>query len=171
MRIKQIGAAVLVAVALLHIPVPALTIRSSQTGRLLWAVQAREGQAFDLTWTHTVTLRPVTETYGIEPGPLLYLRQMVFDQYGPNLPAGPEGGTIWRVEPDRFVVTGYQIRLEQLNTAVSPIAHALQIGGRELDLIAGIGPDRLIRIESEREPLAFILVSEVRQWRNTKRPS
>lgn len=169
MRLKQIGAAVLVAVALIYIPVPALTTRSSRSNQLLWAVWAREGTEFDLTWTHTVTLRPVTETYGIEPGPLLHLRQMVFDQYGPNLPAGPEAGTTWRVEPDRFVVTGYQVRLQRLDTAVSPIAHTLRIGGRELDLIAGIGPDRLIRIEAERVPLAFILISEVRQWRNAKR--
>lgn len=165
------GAAALAAVALLCCPVQALTVRPGRGGGLYWAIPARPGAAFTLAWTHTVSLRPVTETYTIAPDRRLALAEMVFDQYGPNLPAGPEGGTTWRIERDRWVVTGYTFQLDRLNLGVGPFDHHLRVGGRDLDLVAAIGSERFIRITAEREPLLFIILTEVWQWRNTSSQS
>jgi hypothetical protein len=165
-----VWAAALVAVALLFAPVQALTVRPGRGAGLYWALLARPGQEFTLAWTHTVSRSPVTETYTIDTDSRLSLREMVFDQYGPNLPAGPEGGTVWRIERDRWVVTGYQYHLDRLNLGVGPYDHHLRMGGRDFDLVAGVGPDRLVRVTAEREPLLFIILTEVWQWRNTSSP-
>lgn len=162
-------AAVVVAVVLLCFPREALTVRPSRGAGLIWAVRAAPGDRFTLRWTHTVTLRPVEEGYEIGADRRLYLRQMVFDEYGPNLPAGPEEGTVWRVEQDRWVVTGYRIHVDRLNLGLSHIDHRLTAGGRELDLIRATEPNGLVRLQVERLPAIFIIWTEVWQWRTSKR--
>lgn len=162
-------AAALLAVALLFSPLEALTVRPSRGSGLIWAVRAAPGDRFTLRWTHTVTLRPVEEEYEVGAGRRLHLRQLVFDQYGPNLPAGPEEGTVWRVEQDRWVVTGYRMDLDRLNLGLSHIDHRLIARGRELDLIAATEPNGLVRLQVERVPLILIIWMEVWQWRTSKR--
>ncbi|BDG61623.1 hypothetical protein caldi_27130 [Caldinitratiruptor microaerophilus] len=162
------GAAALAAVALLLFPSRALTVRGARDGDLIWAAPVRAGEEFRLTWIHTVTRRPVTETYAVTAGGRLRLVEMVFDQFGANLPHRPEGGTTWRIERDRIVVTGYDTVLDRLYLGVAPYGHWLQVGGREWDLLAGAGADRSVRLAAERLPFIRILVTEVWQWRNTR---
>jgi hypothetical protein len=151
--------------------VQALTVRPARGTGLLWAVPAPAGTAFTLTWTHTVTRRPIIETYTVEPDRRLCIREMVYDQFGPNLPAGPEEGTTWRIEGNAAHVTGYNLCLEQLNLGVAPMGHHLQVGRRDWDMMAGAGPDRLVRVAAEREPLILLILTEVRQWQLTTRQS
>lgn len=166
-----LGAAVLVAAALLALPVPALTVRPARSGGLLWAVPARAGTRFRLTWTHTVTHRPVSEIYELGADTRLHLISMTFDEHGPNLPSAPEAGTTWTFQSDGIVVTGYAVDLDRLNLGVGPMGHRLQVGRLELDLLAALGHDRLVRLQAEREPLLLIIISEVRQWPKTRRLS
>lgn len=147
-------------------PVQALTVRPARGEGLLWAAPVGPGAQVALRWTHTVTRRPVSETYAIEPDGRLRLAEMVFDQFGPNLPSAPEGATTWQVGPDAIHVTGYTGRLERLNLAVGPYDHWLAVGRLELDLVDGIGSERLIRVQVEREPRLLIFLSEVWQWRS-----
>ncbi|MGE5673549.1 MAG: DUF1850 domain-containing protein [Mycobacterium leprae] len=156
------------AVALLF-PVQALAVSPARGWGLLWAVPVSAGARFQLNWIHTVTRRPITETYEIELDGRLHLVEMVFDQYGPNLPAGPEEGTTWRIERDRWVVTGYSLRTTTLNLGVGPFGHALEVAGHRWDMLAGAGADRLVRLEVKRVPIGLILLAEGYQWRNTNR--
>ncbi|HYG59318.1 MAG TPA: DUF1850 domain-containing protein [Symbiobacteriaceae bacterium] len=158
------------AVALLFAPVQALTVRPARGSGLLWAVPASTGSALSLTWTHTVTRRPVSETYRVGPSRQLELETMVFDQFGPNLPSEPEPGTTWQLERDRIIATGYDRRFDTLWIGVGPLSHRLVVGGREWDLVAGVGPDRSVRIQVERTPLLLIIATEVWQWRTTRSP-
>lgn len=155
------------AVALLSTPVQVLTVRPARSGGLLWAAPIRDGGQFLLRWTHTITRSPVAETYTVEPDGRLRLVQMVFNQFGANLPSGPEQGTTWQVGPDGITVTGYTERYERLNLGVGPYDHRLKVGSRELDLVANVGADRLIRISVERQPWIRISLMEVFQWRSS----
>jgi len=142
-------------------------VRPTRTGGLLWAVPIRSGDQFSLRWTHTVTRRPVAETYTVEPDGRIRLLRMVFDQFGPNLPSEPEQGTVWQVGPTGIIVTGYTENYEQLSLGVGPYDHRLAVGSQELDLVAGVGPDRLIRIDVERQPWIVTKLMEVYQWRSS----
>lgn len=160
------GAAALVA-ALLCVPVQAVTVRPARGSGLLWAAPAGAGTEVKLTWTHTVSRRPVSERYMVAADGRIHLQEMVFDHFGPNLPAAPEEGTSWQFTGDKVVVTGYQVALDQLLLGVAPFGHQLKVGGLEWDLLAGAGPDRAVRVTVEWEPLLLIILTEVWQWRNS----
>jgi hypothetical protein len=48
------------------------------------------GATFQLEHTHSVTGRPVTETFSVSDRDTLALEELWFDESGPNLPTGPE---------------------------------------------------------------------------------
>lgn len=160
------GAAAL-AVALLFTPVQVLGVRPARGSGLLWAAPISDGGQFRLTWTHTITRGPVSETYAVEPDGRMRLLQMVFNQFGANLPSSPAPGTTWNLGPDGITVTGYTERYQRLNLGVGPYDHRLIVGSRELDLVANVGADRLIRISVERQPWIRITLMEVFQWRSS----
>lgn len=151
---------------LLCYPVTSLTVRSAKGWSLFWAVPATAGTDLCFTWIHSVSKRPVSETYTIDTDGSLRLLEMAFDHEGPNLPSSPEQGTTWQIDGNKVIVTGYDLRLERLNFGVSPLGHRMAVGLREWDLVAGVGPDRLARVTVERIPLVLIVVAEVWQWRH-----
>jgi hypothetical protein len=153
-------------VALLCYPVTALTVRSSRDKGLLWAVPASTGAQFRLTWIHSVSKTPVSETYVISADAKLCLKEMVFEDEGPGMPSSPEGGTTWRIEGAKVFVTGYSSCLDRLALGVAPFGHRLQAGAWDMNLVAEIGPDRLVSVRIERTPLILIILAEVRQWLN-----
>jgi hypothetical protein len=67
-----------------------LVLRDPDTGRELHRRPVAVGERFELRHTHSVTRRPVVETFGVDTTPGLTLEGMVFDHPGPNLPTGPE---------------------------------------------------------------------------------
>lgn len=156
----------ILAVGLLCYPVTSLTVRPAKGWGLFWAVPACAGTDVRFTWIHTVSRRPVSETYTIGMDGSLRLLEMAFDHEGPNLPSSPEQGTAWRIEGTKVIVTGYDLHLEQLNLGVSPLGLRMSVGLRECDLVAGVGPDRLARVTVERIPLVLIVIAEVWQWRH-----
>jgi hypothetical protein len=67
-----------------------LVLRDPDTGQELHRRPVEVGERFELRHTHSVTRRPVVETFGVDDTPALTLEGMVFDHPGPNLPTGPE---------------------------------------------------------------------------------
>lgn len=120
-----------------------------------------QGTEFHITWIHTVSNRPVRETFSIDATNRLCLKKMVFDHAGPGLPAYPEEGTTWTPSEGNITVTGYDRCLNRLHMAVSPISHRLEIGDFHWDLIAVFGEDRLTLISVERTPLLVLLLARV----------
>lgn len=47
------------------------------------------GETFALVHTHSVTGRPVVETFSVLDAETVAIESLVFDEHGPNLPAGP----------------------------------------------------------------------------------
>lgn len=69
---------------------PVLVLRDGDTGEELLRRAIVPGERFELQHTHSVTRRPVVETFGVDATDQLTLEGMVFDHPGPNLPTGPE---------------------------------------------------------------------------------
>ncbi len=157
------GAGVL-ALALSCYPVTALTIRAAGEKGLLRAVPASTGTLFRLTWIHSVSKRPVAETYVVTADAKLCLTEMVFDHQGPGMPSCPEQGTTWRIKGGKVFVTGYSSCLDRLDIGISRFGHRLQAGTWDINLTAEIGPDRLVSVRTERTLLILIILAEVRQW-------
>ncbi|MFU8840399.1 MAG: DUF1850 domain-containing protein [Nitriliruptoraceae bacterium] len=67
-----------------------LELRDGDSGEVLHRRPLEVGERFELHHTHSVTRRPVVETFGVDGTTTLTLEGMVFDHPGPNLPTGPE---------------------------------------------------------------------------------
>lgn len=152
---------------LLFYPVTALTVRQAGGWFPVRAVPVSPGTEFRVTWIHTVSKRPVSETFLIDGESQLCLKEMVFDHMGPGLPSYSEDGTAWTLKDGKAMVTGYRRCLDRLNLGVSPLGHRLEVGDSNWDLVAGIGPDRLILVSVERTPMLLIVLAEVSRWRHS----
>lgn len=156
--------AAILAAGLLCYPLTALTVRHIVGWFPVWAFPAASGDRFQLTWTHTVSQRLVSEAFFIDSRHRLCLKEMVFDELGPGLPSYSEDGTVWTFKDGKAVVTGYDRCWERLNLGVSPLGHRLEVADSNLDLVAEIGSDRLIIVSVERIPVVLVLLAEVSRW-------
>ncbi len=160
-----------IVVPALFWPVLVLEISCGRTGDYLWFKRVAPGQQFSLEFIHSVTLRPVKETYRVEPDATISIVEMEFDSSGPNLPAGPEGSTRWIIEKDRFRVVDYDVRLPEIALAVGQVVanHKLVLNRYNLSLVDIAGPGSYIKIAVRRRASADFLAREVSVWLHSKR--
>lgn len=140
-------------------PLTVLEVVRGRTGEILYQCPARIGEEFKLTFIHSVTLRPVEETYRVAPDRKLAIVEMVFDDNGPNLPAYPEGSTRWIIEKNRWRVVDYDTLLEEIPLLVAEYVadHTLVVGGRKVSLVKTAGPGQYVKIRAVRTSLiAFV---------------
>jgi hypothetical protein len=67
-----------------------LTLVDHDTGDVVYERQTEVGETFELRHTHSVTRREVVETFSVLDETTLAIEELVFDEHGPNLPAGPQ---------------------------------------------------------------------------------
>lgn len=72
-----------------------------QNEQIVYRRLMKVNETFTLEFTHSVTKRPVYEVYYVKTRNNLAVKEMRFDEFGPNLPAGPE---TFQGETTEFVV-------------------------------------------------------------------
>lgn len=65
-------------------------VKDYDSGKVLFNKVIKINDTFTLEFIHSVTMRPVYEVYFIKDKNTLALKELRFDEFGPNLPAGPE---------------------------------------------------------------------------------
>jgi hypothetical protein len=104
-----------------------LTVTDHRVGEVVYEREMRVGETFALEHTHSVTRRPVTETFSILEADEIGLEELVFDDYGPNLPAGPE-----HVGPHAtFETNGREVRIRHHGHPIGTLP--LVVGGEHVD--------------------------------------
>ncbi len=110
-------------------------------GAVVYERELPVGSELVLEHVHSVTGRPVQERFGVGDASTLTLEQLTFDEFGPNLPAGPahvpdhasfhdDGGT-YRVEHH-----GFEIGAVPLMVGGDRVDHRLQFeDGERLRLL------------------------------------
>ncbi|QSB15655.1 DUF1850 domain-containing protein [Natronosporangium hydrolyticum] len=100
------------------------------------------GETFQLRHTHSVTRRPVVETFSITGAAGIGLEELWFDEFGPNLPAGPEQigsvTTTFHRESDGFRVEhhGRLLPTVPLRVGSASVDHVLTfLDGADLRLL------------------------------------
>lgn len=117
---------------------PRLVVTDARTGDQLLVRDVEVGERFQLEHIHSVTGRPVIETFSVLDGATVAIEELWFDQHGANLPTGSERigetQTTYLEEED-----GYRV-----------LHHAHAIG--TLPLIVGSpGVDHRVRFEDGEE--------------------
>ncbi|MFW6203469.1 MAG: DUF1850 domain-containing protein [Actinomycetota bacterium] len=113
-----------------------LAVVDHDTGEALYARPVEVGERFVLEHTHSVTKRPVLETYSVAAADAIALEELWFDEFGPNLPAGPEqlGGEVSFLHEDggyRVLHHGYVIGEVPLRVGGPEVDHSLTFADGE----------------------------------------
>ncbi len=136
--------------ALLFVRVPVLTVIDVKADRQLLAAQVRAGEAFVLSYRHSVTHELVSGTFEVESDGSLSVKETTFRSPGPGLPEPRPG--------EDYEIAGGVIRhrpsdghLPELSVFVHPFTeHTLVVKGQQLNLSREVAPGALLRIRVER---------------------
>ncbi|MCR4442549.1 MAG: DUF1850 domain-containing protein [Peptococcaceae bacterium] len=147
-------------------PIYVLEVRVDGTEELVYQQPAKKGEIFDVAWTHSVTLQPVIETYKLEAPGRIPLVRMVFDDFGPNLPARPEFNQKWTISGGKYIVTNYDRYFERVPVVIGAITanHTLRYDGKEVRLKDVYRPGGYVHIGLVRTPPFQYLLKEVEIW-------
>jgi hypothetical protein len=89
-------------------PATTFEVYAHGEGQVAFARELAVGETFRLEHTHSVTRRPVVETFSVQDETTIAIEELWFDEPGPNLPAGPEpsgeGSTTFLREDGAFRV-------------------------------------------------------------------
>ncbi len=115
-----------------------------ESGEVVYERPVEIGERLVLEHTHSVTKRPVLETFSVAAPGTMALEELWFDEFGPNLPAGPEqlGGEVTFLHEDG----GYRVLHHGRVMGQVP----LRVGGPEVN-------HRLVFADGERLRLLDIL--------------
>lgn len=148
------------------IPIFTLEVRVNESEELVFQQKANIGEYFDVQWIHSVTLQPVIETYRlIAPGNIPIIK-MVFDEFGPNLPAQPEGNQYWIIDNGEFTVMGYERIFERVPVTIGAVIadHTLIYNGKKTPLKDVYMPGGYVHIGLQKKTLGQFLIEEVEIW-------
>jgi hypothetical protein len=143
-----------------------LEVRVNETDELVYQQLARIGDTFDIKWIHSVTLQPVVETYQLKAPGKIPIIKMVFDEFGPNLPAHPEFNQYWIIEDGKYTVLGYDLVFEKVPVTIGAVIanHTLVYNGVETPLMDVYRPGGYVQIGFVKKRIAQFLIEEVEIW-------
>ncbi|HEX6232214.1 MAG TPA: DUF1850 domain-containing protein [Jiangellaceae bacterium] len=114
-------------------------------GDLVYERAVEPGETFVLEHTHSVTRRLVRETFSVLDGETIALEELWFDEFGPNLPAGPEvfdHDVTWLREDGAFRVLHHRhpIGVVPLRVGSATVDHTLTFADGQRVRLLDIAP-------------------------------
>jgi hypothetical protein len=113
--------------------------------------QVTAGETFVLRHTHSVTRRPVVETFSVAGPAGIAMEELWFDEFGPNLPAGPEQigevTTTFHAEDGAF-------RVEHHGRLLPTVP--LRVGSASVDHVLTFSDGTRLRLLDLTRPAAFV---------------
>ncbi|NLT94606.1 MAG: DUF1850 domain-containing protein [Clostridia bacterium] len=162
---------ILILFFLFLFPVNVLEVRIGETDELIYQQPAKVGDCFDIQWTHSVTLRPVIETYQLEAPGKISMVKMEFDEFGPNLPAHPEFNQYWIIADGKYTVMGYDLVFERVPVTIGAVVadHTLVYNGIKTPLKNVYRPGGYVQIGFTNKKMAKFLIEEVEIWQKNRK--
>ena len=156
---------ILLIIFSLFIPLYILEV-VDQNNQIVYQQMAKVNGYFDIRWTHSVTLQPVIETYKLEGIDRIPIVKMVFDDYGPNLPAQPEEDQIWIIKDGQYIVTNYNRYFQKVPVTIGAVIadHTLIYNTKETVLKDIYRPGGFVYIQLSKKSISQYLVKEVEIW-------
>ncbi len=112
---------IIIAISFLY-PVHVLQILDGSKGTtVLYETKTNIYDKFTVKWIHSVSKQPVLETYEIQEDLSIKIHEMIFNENGPNLPAGPEQGTKWEIKNGEFRVYNYSLSFDEVPVRIGQV--------------------------------------------------
>lgn len=128
--------------------------------------KAVRGEMFDVYWTHSVSRRPVIETYKIEDDYMISIEQMIFDTFSANLPASPDYDTKWEYTDDYIRVYNYDVEFDAVPVVIGKVRadHILIYKDLNVHLKDVYKPGGYVKIRVVNKTYLSYLIEEVRLY-------
>ncbi|MDR1663590.1 MAG: DUF1850 domain-containing protein [Clostridiales bacterium] len=153
--LKKSKAAVMIAVAaallIISLIAPSECLIAQCDGRLLFAWRIRPGESFEITFTHSLNLSPITDV--IEwTGEELMVRKSVFKAFGAGVPVPSDGiGTeLIHREDGYYELTGIDKPMDSITILTQEAPnHRVTFNGNEVFLLELTGSGKQVEIKTE----------------------
>jgi len=129
---------------------------------VLLQVPIKPQDKFSVKWTHSVSLRPVIETYKVEKDLNISIYEMIFDTFSANLPASPDYDTIWEYHDDYIRVYNYDVIFDAVPVVIGKVVanHTLYVNDRIIPLKDIYKPGGFVKIRAIKKSLIKFIIEE-----------
>lgn len=129
---------------------------------VLLEVPINLGDKFSVKWIHSVSLRPVIETYKVENDLTISIYEMIFDSFSANLPASPDYNTIWEYNEDHIRVYNYDVIFDAVPVVIGKVVanHTLYVNDSIIPLKDIYKPGGFVNIRVIKKSLIKYIVEE-----------
>lgn len=130
--------------------------------KVLLQLPVKPGEKFSVNWTHSVSLRPVIETYKIENDLNISIYEMIFDSFSANLPASPDYNTIWEFKDDHIRVYNYDVIFDAVPVVIGKVVanHTLYVKDSIVPLKDIYKPGGYVKIRAVKKSLIKYVIEE-----------
>lgn len=130
---------------------------------IIYQRMAKVNDELTVKWTHSVSIRPVYETYTINKDLKFNIKEMRFDTYSANLPSKPENNTKWEFHDDYIRVYNYDIEFDEVPIVIGKVRanHILQYKDENIVLKDRYKPGGYVKIRVVKKPLLSYFIEEV----------
>ena len=155
-RLKVLIAPLTAALIALILLWPGECLVAECEGKRLFAWPVRAGDEFELTFTHSLNLSPITDV--IEwTGSDLSVVKSVFKAFGAGVPVPADGiGTNIVHTGEHYELVGIEAHMQSLTILVQTVPnHHIAFRGRGASLLSLAGAGKSVTIAVKRVPLIF----------------
>lgn len=145
-------------------PVYVLQILEGSEGySVLYQTRTKLYDRFTVKWIHSVSKQPIYETYEIQDDLSIKIFEMIFNENGPNLPAGPEQGTKWEIKDGKFRVYNYNLVFDEVPVRIGQVVanHTLIYNDINLPLKEISRPGGFVRLKVVKTSFAQYIIGGV----------
>lgn len=163
-------ATLFVIVILFFIPITTLEVfvvdKGSMENEVILRVPAKVGDDFSVHWIHSVSKRPIIETYHIEEDYTISIKEMIFDTFSANLPTSPEYNTKWEFTDEYIRVYNYDVVFDSVPVVIGKVIadHQLVYGGEQYSLKDIYKPGGYVHIRAQQTNIMNYLTKGVTQY-------
>ncbi len=130
--------------------------------KVLLELPIKPEEKFSVKWTHSVSLRPVIETYKIENDLNISIYEMIFDTFSANLPASPDYDTIWEYNEDHIRVYNYDVIFDAVPVVIGKVVanHTLYVRDNIIPLKDIYKPGGFVKIRAVKKSFIKYIIKE-----------
>lgn len=137
--------------------------QGSRENEVILEVPIKVNDEFSVKWTHSVSKRPVIETYRINEKLEIDTQEMIFDTFSANLPATPDYETKWEYHEEYIRVYNFDRKYEALPIVIGEVIanHRLLFKGKKYTLKELYKPGGFVKVRVNKKSLYHYLIGEV----------
>lgn len=166
-RLKKL---ILILIALLFIffyPINVLQVyifdQGDRFNEVIYQSTVKKNDEVTVKWTHSVSIRPVYETYSLNDDLTFDVKEMIFDTYSANLPSQPEGETKWEFKDDSIRVYNFDLEFEEIPVVIGAVRanHILLFKEDKIVLKDRYKPGGYVKVRVVKKSLLSYVLKEV----------